>query len=805
MPRLPLDLRYAVRALIRRPAHTAVTVVTLALGIGACTLVFSSVYGLLARPLPFDEEDRLVVVLGTYFGLGWYDGHASYAHFLDVRERSTLLDGLAAYRRESVDYLEGERPERISAIRATADLSRLLGVEPALGRVYGEAEDRLGADRVVLLGHDFWRTRLGGDAGRIGSTIRIHGELHTILGVMPPVLERSWESFDVWLPLRSTIASTNRWDNDLRLLGRLGPGATLAQADAELGAIQTQLGEEYPESRAAARIRLATVRRNRLSDEKVLALRSLPVAVALVLLISCCNAANLLLARATSRRREMALRAALGAGRGRLVGQLLTESVGIALAAGALGSLLAMLGVDTALAANLGAEAGATIRIDGMALLFAFVVSLGTVAIFGLAPALRATRVDLVEALKNDGRTLGVGGRRGRYGSLLVAAEIGLAVTLIIAAGLVVQSMLRLQGVDVGFDATNAQTARIALPEYRFGEPHRRTAFFSSVLDDLRARPEVVAATAVDALPFHSISSTTFAVEGRPFSEDDGTPFIGLLVVTPGYWSTMGIPLGAGREFRSGDDADALPIAVINETMARRFWPGEDPVGNRMTFDPPDDPDAVWRTVVGVAEDNLSWRRNGARPEAFVPYAQMPVPEMFLVFRTGVADPGAAAAAVRASVWRVDPDQPVFDFRAMETYLEREITPWRDYAAVLTFFSALALLLALLGVYGVMSYMVRRRTPELGLRMALGAQAGSVLWLVLRRAGALVLLGSGIGILGALGATRLLSGLLFGIAPLDVATFAGVIGLLGGAALLAAYLPARRASRIDPALTLRGE
>jgi putative ABC transport system permease protein len=805
MAMLLKDLRFALRMLQRSPGFAATAILTLAVGIGACTVVFSSVYGLLYRPLPFDESNRLVVVQGTYPGLTWFDAHTSHANYVDLKEQSTSLEDLAAYEIASFNFTEGAHPERITAIKATSNIFSVLGVAPAHGRGFNVEEDRPGAGKVALLNDGFWRSRLGADPDVVGRDLTVHNEVYRIVGVLPPEVEEAWIRSDIWVPLASGLEITSRHDNNLRLIGRRNPGMSVKEVGADLDVIMQRIEEAYPLLNGGRVVRVTTVPQTRVSESRSLAVRSLTMAVGFVLLIACCNVANLMLARATSRAKEMAIRAAMGAGRARLIRQLLTESTLLAAIAGVFGILLAFWGVEIVATSQEQLPSGRSpIRVDALALIFTLLLSLATAALFGLIPALRSSRLNLAEALKAGARGATGGSRRSGLRGALIVGEIALAVVLVVAAGLMIQSFIRLQNVDPGFEPAGLLAMRISLPDYGYGEEHRQRTFFQNFLAELEELPQVESAAAVDAPPLVAAAMTTFRIEGRPVERPMEQLWVGRLLVTENYWETMRVPLAAGRGFLEADDAGGMPVVVVNEAMATRFWPNDDPIGKRVNFGGP--PGEPWYTVVGVASNDLHWDlREEAQPEVFVPFRQMPDPEMFVVIRTGLADPLSLAGSVRETVWRVDPALPVFGFRTMDAFFERQISPWQSYAGVLSVFSVIALILAAVGIYGVMSYMVSQRTHEFGLRMAVGAQVREILWLVLRRGAFLTHLGLLIGLAGAAAATRLLSTLLFGVTPTDLPTYAAVIILLGAVALLACYVPARKAARVDPIETLRGE
>jgi putative ABC transport system permease protein len=793
------DGRFALRTLARAPGFAAVAVLTLALGIGVNTTIFSVVSGVLLRPLPYAEAGRLVAV---------WEGFLR-AEFELARERAHSFEELAGYEPGVEVNLTGEGdPVRVSGARVTAQLTGALGVAPLLGRGFMEGEDRAGGDAVVLLSHGLWRGRYGGDPGIVGRTIQVEGEPRTVVGVMPREFRFPDAGTQLWLPIpfdRSPQGMGSYWGiGGVRAVGRLRPGVNAEAAEAEMRLIAQELRLANPfwtppaDFREEARVLPlgATV-----TGEVRLLLLTLLGAAALVLLIACANLGNLLLARGLARTRELAVRAAIGAGRARLVRQLLTESmvlaaiggiVGIALAFGALRLLLAALPADTPRLA----EVGLDLRVLGLAGLTTLVCGL----LFGAVPALRLTGSASRQALR-EGRGSG-GPRRQRLSSTLVVGQLALGVVLVIGAGLLIRSFWELQRVEPGFATEQLLAARITPPAATHGARERQLELHRAVLERAAALPGVVRVAATSQLPFDRASgAAAFFIDGVT-DDPNVLPELEHRSVTPGYTAALGIPLLRGRTLLASDNADAPPVALVDEAAARRFWPGEDPVGRCIRY--------PWRgagciTVVGVVG---SVRNNdlAAAPEGavYVPLEQRPVGSITLVLRTQ-GDPLALARPLRAAVHEVEPTVPVSDVRTVGRMVAESMDRSRLTALLLGLFAGLALLLGAIGVYGVVSYSVQQRSREMGVRLALGAHRGDLFRLVLRQAGTLALLGGALGVAAALLATRALHSLLFQVTTMDPLVFLLVPLLLGGVAMLAAWVPARRATRVDPMEALRAE
>ncbi len=799
MDSLLQDLRYATRTLLKSPGFTIVAVLTLALGIGANSAIFSVVNAVLLRPLPYAEPDRLVAASpGLMLG-----------EYLLARTEPQSFQQVALYRPDvGLNLSHGGNPERLTGAYASTNLFATLGVQPLLGRTPVPGEDQPGQAQVVVLSHGLWQQRFGADPGVIGREIRIDGEPRVVIGVMRPGFHFPSAGTQLWIPfVLDPGAVVALWGGGGgQVVARLKPGVTHAQAQAEMRA----LGPRFREAN-----RLWTPDEDYRSDTQVVPLREHMVgdvrtrllvvlgAVGCVLLIACANVTNLLLARASARQREVALRTALGAGRGRLVRQLLTESVLLAAVSGVVGLLLAYWGVNL-LVASLPADTPrlAEIGINGWVLAFTLGISLLTGLIFGLFPALRASRPDLQASLKASGRAAGIGSRERRLSSVLVASEVALAVVLVIGAGLLVRSFWELLQVDPGFRAGNAVSARITPPDVRYGDAAQQRSFYRELLQRVEALPGVRSAEAVNELPLvGGVASFAFEVEGVPYVTG-AAPTAGDRKVTPGYVRAMAIPLLQGRALTEADREGAPEVALVNQTMAREFWPGESPVGKR--FKPVWWRDK-WLTVVGVVGDvKHDGLASEARPEIYRPFVQEPTSAMTLVVHT-TSSPRALATNLRAAVAAVDPEVPISDIRTADQLISASVAIPRFTMLLLAGFAAVALLLGAVGIYGVISYAVSRRTQEIGVRMALGARAGDVLGMVVRQGVGVALIGTVIGLVAAFAATRVLASLLFGVSTTDPLIFAAVPLLLVGVALLASYLPARRAARVDPMIALRAE
>jgi putative ABC transport system permease protein len=804
------DVRYGLRMLFKSPGFTLIAVLALALGIGANSAIFSVVNAMLLRPLPFPEPERLAVIWETNPNLGAnlrLRNEASPANFKDWIAESTSFENIAAFRWADYNLTGGDLPEQLLGHPVTVNMFDTLKTRPLVGRTFLPDEGKAGASRVVVLSYKLWQRRFGGDAALVNQNITLNGESYTVVGVMPPEFAFPVAASELWVPLRfEGELMESRRAHFLYTRARLKPGVTLAQAQTEMDTIAARLRQQYPESNTDRGVRLVSLHEESVHQLKP-ALLALLGAVGFVLLIACANVANLMLARATARHKEIAIRTALGASRWRVVRQLLTESVLLSLLGGALGILLALWGVDLLLASvpkefSLFFHGWDKIGLDKWVVAFTVGISLTTGILFGLAPALQASKLDLNESLKEGGRTSGGGGSRRGLRGVLVVAEVALALVLLVGTGLMIKSFIRLLDVRPGFDPQNLLTMQLALPAARYAEDEQVLAFYGQLEERLKAQPGVEGVGFINYLPMAGSGGTaTFVFEGRPAPPAGQYPEANFRIASPDYFATMKIPLARGRNFNARDRADAPRVAVINETLARLYFPNEDPVGKRLLR-----PDGTNPTeIIGVVGDVKHF---GLEDEAegylYVPHAQNANGTLALVLRTK-GDPQQLTALVRREVTALDKDQPVVDIKNMEQRVAETMSPRRLTVFLLGIFAAVAMLLAALGIYGVIAYSVTQRTHEFGIRMALGAQRGHIIRLVIGQGMWLVLVGLGVGLAGAFVVTRLMTSLLFQVKPTDPLTFAAVAALLSGVALLACYIPARRATKVDPMVALRYE
>jgi len=797
------DLRFGVRTLLKHKGFTLIAVITLALGIGATTAIFSVVNAVLLRPLPFPQPERIVRLWEKRQPDDGLRVAVRYLNFQDWRRQNQAFSHLAAYREDGFNLQAGAETQRVNGARVTVDFFHVLGMQPALGRAFSTQEDAPGGERVVILSHALWRQRFGGDAQLTGRQIKVDGQNHTVVGVMPPGFSfpgfgYANEETNLWFPYALEAPPTGRGPHRLRVLGRLQPATAVEQARAEFDTIARRLEQAYPATNKGAGVFMLPLR-NFYDEDLQRPLSVLLGAVLFVLLIACANVANLLLARNAAREREIAIRAALGAGRGRLIRQLLTESLLLVTVGGASGLLLAAWGVM--LLTKFGPRDIPRLQeaaLDAPALVFTLAVSALTGLIFGLAPAWQRAGLDPNAALKAGARTTGGAGHRLR--KALVIVEVALAMLLLAGAGLMLKSFVRLQQVAPGFDARSGLTMEINLPPQKFARPEQRAAFLEQALARLRALPGVEFAGATHRLPLQGNSGTSIEIEGRPVT--DATPRLraNYRSVTPDYFRAMGTPLLAGRTF-TDEEAWRKPAAVIiNQTLARRLWPNENPLGKRIKDGAPN---SDWVEIIGVAADTKENELTAeVRDAIYLPYVVSAAPAMTLALRTGV-DPLSLVSAATAEIRRVDAEQAVSAINTLDGLLGEATAQPRFNAALLALFALLALVLAVVGIYGVIAYAVEQRTQEIGVRMALGAQARDVLRLILAQGLKLTLVGAGIGLLAAFALTRWMKTLLFGVSATDPLTFAFVALLLSFVALLACWLPARRATKVDPLVALR--
>ena len=814
MHNLIQDIRFGLRMLLKSPGVSIIATIALALGIGANTAIFSVVNAVLLRPLPFPNPESLVSVFETDQKRGYMKGSHSYPNFFDLRDQNTVFQHVASYYSGNFIMTGHGEPVRLGGAVVTADMFPLLGVAPLYGRTFVAEEDKPSeSGRVVILSQQLFQRRFNSDQSLLNQTLTLDGRPFTVIGVMPASFEFPIqnEPVDLWTTIAGDGAgkspvTAQRGAHFLRVIGRLKPGVTEDQAQAEVAAIAARLEQQYPDENTNKSLRVESALSAMVGDVRP-ALFILLGAVACVLLIACANVANLLLARATSRHKEMAIRVALGASRARVIRQLLTESVLLSLAGGAVGLLLAVWWSDLLVA--LGKEdipRAVQVAIDWRVLGFTTGLSVLTGLIFGLVPAFHSSRSVLVDSLKEGGRGTGESARRNPVRSVLVVAELSIAVVLLICAGLLIQSLWRLQNVRSGLQPQNVLTFNLGLPEIKYNFA-KQSQFFIDLKKRLETAPGVQSASSIFPLPLSGDRySISFQIEGREVPEKD-EPSADFFTTGVDYFRTMGIPIIKGRDFNDNDRHGSVPVIIITETFARLYFPNEDPIGRRIHpgVSSVDGEESTMREIVGVVGDVRNRSLNAeARPAYYVPQTQIPFSQMVMVVKTD-HDPHSLVSMATKDVGAMDPDLPLFDVKTMEEYLSASVAAPRFNTTLLSIFAGVALVLTMVGLYGVMSYSVAQRTNEIGIRMALGAQGRDVLMMIVKQGSKLILFGLAIGLAAAYAVTRLLASLLFGVTAKDPFTFAAVATLLAMVALLACYLPAWRATKVDPMEALRCE
>jgi len=802
------DIRYALRMLRKKPGFSLIAVLTLALGIAANTTIFSTVDALLLHPFSFPNQARLLVLWEQNLAVGTMRGSVAPGNFTDWQEQTQACEQLVAIDQLSFDLTDGAQPERFPGYGVTRGFFDVLGVKAASGRTFLPEESEPGREQVVVLKHSFWQQHLGGDPNIIGKTITLNRKVFTVVGVMPADFNYPYNTGEMWTPLVfDGEEQRNRENHYLRVIGLLKPGATLAQAEAELHGIAARAQQQFPETNSGRDVAVVT-----LTDDAVRGARTgVPIimgAVVFVLLIACANVANLLLVRSVSRQRESAVRLALGASRGRLIRQALAESAMMGLLGGALGLLVSVWAIQVL--AN-GIPEGFSRFIPGWNRLginltvlgFTFVVSVLAGTLAGLAPVWHSTRTNLNEALKSGGRSDSGTGSHNRLRSVLVVSEVALSLVLLIGAGLMVRSFVELLRADLGIKPENVLALQISLPPDSYEDKTKRLDFYQKVQGRVENLPGVMKTGAIDIVPFSSSNnSNTFQIVGQqPFRKGE-EPFVEVRVATPGYFEVIGTALRKGRLFTAQDDAKAGRVILVNEAFAKKYLAGQQPIGQRINLGSDDkETHEIIGVVADVKNDDVE---ETADPTSYLPYSQNSYRTMNLVIR-GTQDPTRLVYAVRGEVRSLDPTLPVSNVKTLSQMIDERISAKRLMTYILAVFALSALLLASVGIYGVMSYAVTQRTQEIGIRMALGAQAADVLKLVLRNGMSLALIGVAIGLAGAFALTRLLASLLFQVTPTDKLTFFGVATSLIVVALLACYIPARRATKVDPLVALRYE
>jgi len=803
MPPLPDDLRYAARGLRKTPGFTAVAVLTLALGVGANTAVFSLLNAVLLRPLPYHQPERLVLIWESAPFFGLRDSPVSPANYVDWKARSRSFEQMGALEDRSYRLVGEAAPEIVEGALATASLFRTLATRPAMGRVFSEQEDQPGAPKVAVISDGFWRRRFSADPAILGKNLTLNDENHTIIGVLAPGTEPPSEYRsklgEIWTPFGSSYkpdAWANRGRHNWMVVARLREGISLARADAEMQAIGASLAREYPETNSKVGAFVAPLREHFVSSSRRMLLVLLGT-VALVLLIACSNLANLLLSRAANRSKEVAVRAALGAGRWQLARQFLCESLLLCTLGSGLGLLLAtttfrfLVHLAPARVSVLN-----DLSLDWRVLAFTLAIALGTAMVFGLIPLLQVRRLELVNALKQGGKALAAGSGSRRVRALLISTEVALAFVLLIGAGLLLETFARLRGVEVGFRTSNILTLNVPVTKAHTGSG--RIAYQREVLRRVAGIPGVLSAGFTNHIPiaFKGDVNGIFT-DGRPEPLQCRARAAG-----PGYLRAMGMRLLRGRDIQETDDEAAPRVALVNETLARKLWPGQDPVGRALVFGRGGERRVQ---VVGVVGDIHQVGLDvPPSPEYYISTLQDSNRATSLAIHTRIA-PGSLAAAVRRAIWSVDPEQPITEGATMEEILDREVFPRRVQTTVLAAFAGLALVLAAIGLYGVLSYLVGQQISEIGLRMALGAEPGDILRGVVGRGLRLTAIGVAMGWPAALAASRLLNSVLFGVSHNNTATYAAVAAVLLATSTVASYLPARRAMRVDPMVALRAE
>ncbi len=806
------DIRYGVRSLLKRPGFTAIAVITLALGIGANTAMFSVINAVLLRPLPYRDPARLVTIWEESPERGMYQMPVSLANLRDWVDQNQTFEQISAYTFTNLNLTGTGEPARLGTVRSSANLFPLIGATPVIGRSFLPEEDKEGANHVVILGHALWQSRFGSDPGIVGKWLTLNNQSYTVVGVMASnsqfpvgfgymgkVLN---DPIDLYVPLAASGRETERGNYSFFAIGRLKPGVTIDQARAEMTTIERRLEKQYPDGNTGIGISLVPTQEQTVKEIRP-GLLVLFGAVAFLLLIACANIANLLLARAASRKKEIAIRTALGASRLRVLRLLLTESLMLSLAGGSIGFLLALWGTDALMALEPDNIPRLNeVGVDARVFLFTIAVSIVTGIVFGLVPGMRAAKPDLNEALKEGSRgSMGSAASKRTLG-VLVALEVALSLVLLVGAGLMIKSFIRLQQANLGFNPENVLAVNLTLPESRYPEERQQASFFQEALTRLQSVSGVQSAGATTSLPLTlSVNGSDFRIEGHPEPEAGKELIINMSSVSAGYFHTLGVPLLKGRDFSDRDNKDSSAAAIINNDLARTYFPNEDPMGKRIKFTDTES----WISIVGVTGDVKQLGQDiGVKPEIYFPYLQVPASSMSVVVRTA-NEPLSLTGAVKTEIQIIDKDLPIDDAKTMQQLLANSKSGRRFNLILLTGFALVALVLAMVGIYGVMSYTVAQRTHEIGIRVAVGAQSRDVFRMVIGQGMMLAMIGVACGLVGAFLLTRLMTSMLFGVEPTDPATFATIAVLLTAVALVACYIPSRRATKVDPLVALRYE
>ncbi|MEK6405678.1 MAG: ABC transporter permease [Acidobacteriota bacterium] len=817
------DIRYSIRSLIKTPGFAAVAVIVLALGIGANTAIFTVVNAVLLRPLPYPGSDQLVMLWETNprFQIGVDTLPVTHGNFMDWREQNSVFEYVSALGVGRWNLTGMGEPERISGASVSLNFFRLMGTEPKLGRAFRDDEEKPGAGKVVVISNALWQHRFAGEPDVIGRTMTLDGESYTVIGVAPegfqfpranelPFFVGVSTQTDLWRPmtLGDDFVNKKRANHQLSVMAKLRSGVTREQAQSEMTAIAERLEQSYPDSNQGIGVKVVPLNEQVIGNVRV-ALLVLMGAVALVLLIACANVANLLLARSAARQKEIAIRTALGASRGRIVRQLLTEALLLSMTAAVGGTLLSLWGIKAMLSLSLTMSANLPraheISVDVRVLGFAVAIALLTSVLFGLTPALHASKINLSESLKEGSRGLAGGQRSNHVRSVLVISEVALSLVLLIGAGLMIKSLASLLKVDPGFKPDSTLTMQISLLGSRYPSAKQQIAFFQDVTHRVETLPGIQSVGLISSAPLSGgVYAGGFSIEGRVATSESDDLVADRRMISPEYFNALGIPLLEGRGFTDRDDQTSPGVVIVSESWARRFLPNETPLDKRIKLGGRDST-RPWLSIVGIAGDVRDTAlESDARPCVYLPYPQFPSSSMTLVVRAAF-DPKLLISGIRDEVWAVDKDQPLTDVKTMDQHVADSVSPRRFNAMLLGIFASLALVLASVGIYGVMAYSVTQRTHEIGIRVALGAQSSHVIKLVVGRGTALVLTGVAIGLAGALALTRVMTSLLYGVSATDPMTFAVVSLVPVAFALLASYIPARRATKVDPMIALRCE